>query len=106
MGKRSKPDQLLDYIGSIKEHQDHQYVKGYWMGKQRLYDFKNYPKKNAWPLIFSGVLLLSFGLMMLFENYHDDSFEFYMIGVYIVLLALGVLFIWTGLKVWNRAKKK
>jgi hypothetical protein len=103
MGKWDRNNELQEYLNDIKESQDHQYSKGYWLGKVPKYSSTTKVKKlGAGVLFFYGSSAIVGAGLILLPNFLEiefldwDSWGSFLIAV--ILLFLGLLFLWAGFR--------
>ena len=103
MGKWDRNNELQEYLDDIKERQDHQYNKGYWLGKVgRSYQTTKVKKVGAGVLFFYGSsAIVGAGLILLPNFFMIGFFDWDSWGSFLVagiLLFLGLLFMWAGIR--------
>lgn len=112
MGKRSRTNELQEYLENVKEAQDHQYSKGYWVGKVR----RGYPKSEGsrifgWYYILSGgpVVFMMVGIVIVGLARGEDLSEIIPDGglpFAIVFFCIGLLTFGAGVMAVKRGRKR
>ena len=111
MGKWNRNNELQEYLDDLKERQDHQYSKGYWVGKVRKSYSNNENGRTGRPiLILNGIVLIVGAVVVLLPGlFKSKLFDWDISGSFTVsgiMLLLGLLYILAGVRKAQRKKKE
>lgn len=103
MGKYKIKNELQDYLDDIKEHQEHQYCRGYWVGKVPRY----FPGREGLSLgknvsVIIGIILVITSVIFLIRTCESKGLSdveglFSLFGAILPFL-IGVVIIWENIK--------
>jgi len=90
----TKNKENTNYIESLKEYQDKQYLPEYYTGGKIRPALKAKTKSGGYLLLFGGIFLLDFYLYQLVNNFAFEDFGWiFPIGFSVLLIIEGVRFI-------------